>query len=218
MARRALLAAVASIALAFAVSGGGAAAHQERPAMARHGLNARELALHDAMRKLWEDHITWTRLAIVSFAAGTPDFDATAARLLRNQTDIGNAIKPYYGRKAGNQLTALLKEHINGAVTVLQAARSGDKAAFDAANAAWYRNADDIAHFLAAANPRHWKFKATDRMMRTHLAQTLEEASDRLAGHFAQDVRDYDSVHHHILEMADALSDGIISQFPGRFR
>ena len=81
------------------------------------------------MRKLWEDHITWTRLAIVSFAGGLPDLQATEARLLANQVDIGNAIKPYYGRTAGNRLTALLKEHILGAVALLQAAKSGDQAA-----------------------------------------------------------------------------------------
>lgn len=46
-------------------------------------------AFHDAMRKLWEDHVTWTRLAIVSFAGDLPDLPATQRRLLRNQTDIG---------------------------------------------------------------------------------------------------------------------------------
>ena len=49
-------------------------------------------ALHDGMRKLWEDHVTWTRLFIVSAAAGLPDKDATTARLLQNQTDIGDAV------------------------------------------------------------------------------------------------------------------------------
>ena len=57
------------------------------------------------MRKLWEDHVTWTRLAVISLVAGTPDTEATVARLLQNQTDIGNAIKPFYGAAAGNALT-----------------------------------------------------------------------------------------------------------------
>src|SRR5690348_9226957 len=92
-------------------------------------LNARQLAFHDGMRKLWEDHITWTRLAIVSFAGNLPDLPATEQRLLRNQADIGNAVKPFYGRKAGNQLTRLLREHILGAVALLQAAKSGDSTA-----------------------------------------------------------------------------------------
>ena len=55
-------------------------------------------------------------------------------------------------------------------------------------------------------------------MMKTHLDQTLKEAVDRLNGRFAADIADYDSVHRHILEMADMLSDGIVAQFPARFR
>jgi hypothetical protein len=85
--------------------------------------NAAQVAFHDAMRKLWEDHVTWTRLAIVTFAAGYGGFDATAGRLLDNQDDIGNAIKPFYGDAAGEQLTALLTDHITIAVEILQKAK-----------------------------------------------------------------------------------------------
>jgi hypothetical protein len=183
-----------------------------------HALTARQLAFHDAMRKLWEDHITWTRLAIVSFAGGLPDLQATEARLLANQVDIGNAIKPYYGRTAGNRLTALLKEHILGAVALLQAAKAGDQSAIGTASAAWYANANQIADFLHAANPHAWSRTMMRAMMKTHLDQTLAEAQHRLQGDFAADVRDYDAVHRHILEMADTLSDGIMRQFPQRFR
>jgi hypothetical protein len=179
---------------------------------------ARQLAFHDGMRKLWEDHITWTRLAIVSFAADLPDLPATEQRLLRNQVDIGNAVKPYYGRRAGNQLTALLREHILGAVALLQAARSGDSAAIAKASKAWYRNGNQIGDFLHAANPHNWSRKDMRSMMKIHLDETLKEAQDRLAGRFAADIRDYDAVHRHILEMADMLSTGIIRQFPGKFR
>jgi hypothetical protein len=170
------------------------------------------------MRKLWEDHITWTRLAIVSFAGGVPDLQATEARLLANQVDIGKAIKPYYGRTAGNRLTALLREHILGAVALLQAAKSGDQTAIGQASAGWYANANQIADFLHAANPRAWSRTMMRAMMKTHLDQTLAEAQHRLGGDFAADVRDYDAIHRHILEMADTLSNGIMRQFPRRFR
>jgi hypothetical protein len=184
----------------------------------RAAVTAKQQTFHDAMRKLWEDHITWTRLAIVSFAAGLPDLQATEDRLLANQTDIGNAIKPYYGRKAGNELTKLLREHILGAVALLQAAKSGDSAAIKTAGDAWYANGREIADFLHGANKRHWPRAGMREMMKAHLDQTLKEATDRLQGRFAADIRDYQAVHRHILEMADMLSDGIIRQFPGRFR
>jgi hypothetical protein len=180
--------------------------------------NAKQAAFHDAMRKLWEDHVTWTRLAIISLAHNLPDLPATQARLLRNQVDIGNAIKPYYGRAAGNQLTALLKEHIVGAVALLQAAKAGDQDLIKQRSAEWYVNGNEIADFLHDANPRNWSQTAMRRMMKRHLDQTLSEAVHRLGGDYQADVRDYEEIHHHILEMADSLSDGIIKQFPRRFR
>jgi hypothetical protein len=176
-----------------------------------------QVAFHDQMRKLWEDHVTWTRLAIVTFADGSNGFSATAGRLLRNQVDIGDAIKPYYGQAAGRQLSALLHDHITIAVEVLQAAKAGDSAAFAEANARWYANANDIADFLAAANPRFWPQQLMRADMKMHLDQTLAEAADELHGAYAASVTDYDAVHAHILAMADLLSSGIIGQFPRRF-
>ena len=182
-----------------------------------HRLSPKALAFHDAMRKLWEDHVTWTRLFIVSFAADLPDLDATTNRLLQNQVDIGNAVKPFYGKAAAHQLTDLLTTHIATAATLLQAAKDGDTEAFDEAKDAWYANAVDIARFLHTANPNQWPLKDLRTMMRDHLDLTLAEAADRLAGDFEQDIADYDAVHVEILQMADMLSGGIIAQFPDRF-
>ena len=174
-------------------------------------------AFHDQVRKLWEDHVTWTRLAIVTFADGSGGFDATATRLMQNQTDIGDAIKPFYGEAAGEALTALLEDHIGIAVQLLQAAKAGDDAAFATANAAWYANADDIADFLARANPRSWPQDVMRAAMRGHLDMTLAEAGHELTGQYAASVADYEEVHHHILAMADLLSSGIVRAFPRRF-
>jgi hypothetical protein len=180
-------------------------------------LSPKQLAFHDAMRKLWEDHITWTRLFIVSFAAGLPDTDATAQRLLQNQTDLGNAIKPYYGDAAGRQLTALLREHILIAADLLTAAKANDSAAVAAASARWYANADAIAAFLHHANPKAWPLDEMKHMMRKHLDLTLAEAVARLNGDWPADIAAYEQVHQEILQMADMLSDGIIHQFPKQF-
>jgi hypothetical protein len=178
---------------------------------------AKQAAFQDAMRKLWEDHITWTRLAIISFAHDLPDLPATQDRLLRNQVDIGDAIKPYYGDAAGAQLTALLKEHIVGAVALMTAAKAGDEALIKQRTDEWYVNGNEIADFLHEANPRNWSQESMREMMKGHLDQTLSEAVNRLTGNYADDVRDYDEIHEHILMMADSLSQGIIKQFPRRF-
>ena len=192
---------------------------QAAPAQASHTrtLNAARLAFHDQMRKLWEDHVTWTRLAIVTFADGSAGFQATAARLLQNQADIGDAIKPYYGDAAGAKLTSLLNDHITIAVEILQAAKNGDTDAFTDAKARWYANADDIAGFLAQANPDHWPLTTVGPMMREHLDHTLSEAVNHLKGDWTADIAEYDHIHAQILDMADMLTDGIVGQFPAKF-
>jgi hypothetical protein len=91
--------------------------------------NAKE-PVRIALRKLWSDHVIWTRDYIVAAVAGAADADAAAGRLLRNQEDIGAAIAGYYGDAAGDQLTKLLKEHIMIAVDLVAAAKSGDNDAF----------------------------------------------------------------------------------------
>ena len=176
-----------------------------------------QVAFHDQMRKLWEDHVTWTRLAIVTFADGSAGFNATATRLLQNQVDIGDAIKPFYGDAAGDKLTALLHDHITIAVELLQDAKVGDTAAFSDAQTRWYANADDIADFLANANPRFWPRNVMREAMKEHLDQTLAEASDELHANYAASVQDYEAIHLHILAMADILSNGIINTFPSKF-
>jgi hypothetical protein len=174
-------------------------------------------SFHDAMRRLWEDHVTWTRLFIVSFASDLPDLSATTNRLLENQVNIGDAIKPFYGDAAGQRLTTLLTEHITTAADVLAAAKAGDDDAFSTAHDEWYRNGRQIARFLSEANPEQWPLNEMRTMMRDHLDLTLAEAAHHLAGDYEQDVQAYDAVHAEILHMADMLSRGLIRQFPGAF-
>jgi hypothetical protein len=175
-------------------------------------------AFHDAMRKLWEDHITWTRLVIIGVFEESPGLDSSVQRLLQNQVDIGDAIKPFYGDEAGDQLTALLTDHILIAAEILQAAKSSDTAALEDAVERWYTNADDIAVFLNAANPSQWPLEEMKAMMREHLDLTLEEAVAYLEGDYEASIAAYDEVHLQALEMADMLSMGIIKQFPNKFQ
>jgi hypothetical protein len=169
------------------------------------------------MRKLWEDHIQWTRNYIISVAADLPDADLVAERLLRNQDDIGNAIRPFYGDEAADQLAQLLRDHIRGAVDILIAAKAGDTAAMDTAVEAWRVNGDDIATFLNGANPDNWALEDLQAAMQMHLDLVLAQAQARLDGDYAADIAAYDQGHDHILEFADVLSNGIIAQFPDMF-
>lgn len=173
--------------------------------------------LRSAMRVLWSDHALWTRNVIINIVDGAPGTTEAVNRLLKNQEDIGDAIKPYYGNSGGDALTTLLKEHITTAADILVAARDDNTLAYDTALANWYVNGDAIATFLNTANPDNWPLAHWKTMMKTHLDLTLEEAVARLSGDYAADVLAYDKVYEELMLMADMLSEGIALQFPDKF-
>jgi hypothetical protein len=223
-----MLVALFSALVALAVGGGhDAAAHGNGD---QHATNAsaaaadrpvvtpKTVVFHDEMRRLWEDHVTWTRLAIISLTTDAPDTEATVGRLLENQADIGDAFKPFYGETAGEELTRLLRDHILIAADLIAAARAGDQTAVADAQSRWTANANEIAAFLASANPRFWDLDGMKAMLHEHLRLTANEALARLQGDWAAGVAAYDQIHLQALGMADMLSNGIVKQFPARFR
>jgi hypothetical protein len=173
-------------------------------------------AFHDQMRKLWEDHVTYTAFFYTAAVYGGDDVPTMADRLLRNQDDLGNAVKPFYGDAAGDQLAALLRDHILIAADLVTAAKAGDGAAVQAASDRWTANADAIAAFLAAANP-YWAEDVLKDMLHTHLTLTTQAVVAKLQHDTAGAIAAYDAGHEHMLMFADLLSSGIIRQFPGRF-
>jgi hypothetical protein len=201
-----------------------------------------------ALRKLWSDHVFWTREYIIAAtkgphgltdvaeelpvgSAGAPvanaaqaalgaapmsDADAAAARLLKNQDDIGKAIVPYYGEGAGNKLTDLLKQHIMIAVELVADAKSGNQDKFAKDDAAWTDNAAQIAKFLAGANPA-WPEKDVMDLLALHLKLTKDEVVARLSQDWNAAIKAFDDIFTEILVLADTLYDGLVAQFPDKF-
>lgn len=188
-----------------------------RPAPQRVCINQSVIQLKYPMQKLWIEHAWWTRSLIVSSLAGLKDQNDVLTRLLQNQVDLGNIIKPYYGEQAGNKLTSLLKEHILIAGKIIEAAKAGDQAKVDLLNKDWVRNADEIVTFLTSANP-HWNKQVLTEMFYTHLKLTTNEVEDRLKGDWRADIKTADINETHLIHMGDILTDGIVKQFPNRFR
>jgi hypothetical protein len=185
--------------------------------MAAKGISTDELGLRLAMRDLWADHVWLTRDYINSAAAGHPDTTVVAERLLRNQDEIGAAIKPYFGDEAGDKLTALLRDHITIATEVVTAAKAADNVALTAANARWSTNANEIADFLSGANAENWKQDEMRTMMQEHLRLTTDEATARLKGDWQGNIQAFDRALDQAMQMADMLSDGLVAKFPDKF-
>ena len=172
--------------------------------------------LRISLYNLWVEHIVWTRQYVVAAAADQPDASFAAERLLKNQEDIGNAIKPFYGDQAGNQLTSQLKDHITIAVDLLEAAKTGNSTALEEIEEKWYANADEIATLLSTANP-NWTKEDMLNMLNEHLSLTKTEAVARLTGDYATDVTTFDALYKHAISMADEFTVGIVKQFQEEF-
>jgi hypothetical protein len=165
-----------------------------------------------SMRELWTDQVVWTRQYIVAVVAGDPSASVALARLMRNQDDIGNVVKPLYGDAAGAKLTQLLKQHVAIASELSAAVKAGDAGTQASANKRWHDNAGDIASFLAGANP-NWSRPSLEAMLNRHLALTKQETLDRLRQNWTADQVTFDTILGQAMEMADALANGIIKQF-----
>lgn len=180
-------------------------------------LTPKMVQLKTDMQKAWIDHTIWTRSYIVSALSNRPDQQDVLDRLLQNQQDIGNLIKPYYGEAAGNKLADLLREHIQIAGKIVAAAKAGNQADVTKLEADWHRNADDIAKFLSGANP-NWSFKELQDMLYTHLQLITEIVLDCLKGDWKGDIAATDKNEIHMIHLADILTEGIVKQFPEKFK
>jgi hypothetical protein len=182
----------------------------------RNGRAAKAQSLSLALRRLWSDHVIWTRQYIVAAAAERADAKPAASRLLKNQEDIGNAVVPFYGPQAGQRLTELLKQHITIAVEIIDAARKGEDARYEDANARWDHNVEEIAELLSSANPNWRRADLVDLLMQ-HLNLTRNEVRAHLQKRWEADVDAFDQILTEILTVSDALCDGIVKQFPAKF-
>jgi hypothetical protein len=183
----------------------------------RRRISQAHLDLNNMLRLLWEQHVWWTRSFIISVAFSLPDLNFVTARLLRNPRDFQAALEPLYGPGIAAEFARLFTEHLTIAAELVQAAKAGDTARAADAERRWYINADQIASFLARINP-FWSEEEWRAMLHEHLAITKDEAVAILSGNFERGIQIFDQVELQALETADLMTEGIVRQFPRRFR
>lgn len=179
-------------------------------------LNKAKCELKLSQQKLWIEHILWTRNYILANINSLEDKEAVLQRLLKNQDDIGNSIQTYYGKEAASRLSSLLKEHIEIAGQILDAAKNNNKDDLEKYNKLWHENADKIADFLSSSNP-NYSNKVLKNMLYKHLNLLTQEVTARLNKDWNANIEAFDKGEEHMIMFADYLSDGIIKQFPKQF-
>lgn len=187
------------------------------PHLAPGGISKAESELRDQVRLLWEQHVVWTRLFILSAAFNLPDLDPVTDRLLQNPKDFQAALRPLYGNRIASSFAELLTNHLVIAAELVKAAKAGNNKAAEDTEKRWYANANEIAAFLAGINP-YWFERNWRSMLHEHLALTKNEAVYILTGKYREGIAAFDQIEKQALQMADVMVQGIVNQFPEKFR
>lgn len=171
----------------------------------------RQICLMNHTRKLWSQHVYWTRFFIISTAADLGDLEQVTNRLLQNPKDFARMLAPICGSKAADQFEKLFTEHLTIAAELVNAAKNKQQSAADDARRRWYKNADEIAGFLSSVNSC-WCEQKWKSMMHSHLEMTEKEAGLRLSGNYAADIKMFGKIEDEALEMADYMAHGLVSK------
>jgi hypothetical protein len=190
--------------------------HKSVPVQNSTIISKEEAVLNQVFRMLWEQHVAWTRMLIISIAAGLPDEELATERLLRNPPDMAAVFRRYYGDRIASRFSSLMKDHLVLAAQLVKDAKAGNSQAAEEAEKKWYANADEIAAFLSSINP-NWPKSVLMNMLHEHLRMTKDEAVLRLTKKYNFDIAVYDQIEKQALEMADAFTEGIVKQFPNIF-
>lgn len=175
-----------------------------------------QVRLLEQMNLVWEQHIMWTRMLLISIAENLKDLDATQTRLLRNPRDIANIFRVYYGNNIANEIQRLLTEHLAIGKDLIVALKNKKEDEAQALNKKWYKNADDMAEAFSSINPFYPK-EQIRQMLYDHLRLTSNEVNARLKGNYTEDIKAYDMVQKEILRMSQLFVNGIVRQFPSLF-
>lgn len=168
-----------------------------------------DVDLKTTMRKLFFDHSVYTSFVIKSITSHNDDTSALLPRLLNNQKEIGDQLKPYIGTAMGNKLTKVLTEHIKLAGEVIKAAKNNDPK-LEQAKAKLFKNSDEVAAVLTSLNPAMLPYEETQEMFRVHNEFVLNMCIARLQKNYKQEIKLYDAYINEILMMSDMIVDAVI--------
>lgn len=168
------------------------------------------------LRALWNGHVVATRnYALAMKADDSAGADRAAQDVVANAQSISAAVAGFYGEPAGHAMLKLLGGHWGGVKALTDAHRTGDATAAAQALDALVANADDIAVFLAGANP-HLPAGAVRGLLVAHGGHHASQTQQIMAGETVAEAQTWVTMQAHMDVIADALAGAIAKQFPDK--
>jgi len=168
------------------------------------GISPLKVDLRSALRKLFTDHAVYTALVMKSIVDSGKDISVLLNRLLLNQKDIGDQLKPIIGNENGDKITEVLTSHIKLAGEVIKAAKNLNPNLNDKINIL-FNNSDIVAETLTSLNPEALPFDLTQNMFHTHNQFVIDMTVGRLAGDYLKEQHLYDAYYNELLLLADEI-------------
>lgn len=169
------------------------------------------------LKRLWLENLGYSRHLVLSSLTESPDLEKVKARLAKNQVDLAEEFKTFYGEEASAKLIELLKNHSTLAEEVIKTLAKGTPEQFLEVNAKWEAAAEELAGFLQGKNPK-WVKQNLENLLFKEMNATVGQVTARLKKDWDSDFAYWDKALAGILALSDTLADGIIRQFPKRFK
>lgn len=167
-----------------------------------------------ALRDLWTEHIFWVRSVVVAaHYKDSKGIAASEAQVVENARTIADAITPFYGQAAADQLFTLLAGHYGAVKEHMEAtfAKKNPRSASDML----VSNATELAEFLSSANP-HLPKDAVLPLLMAHGGHHMQQNRAISQGDFSNEALVWDAMRNHMHTVADALTNALAAQFPDK--
>lgn len=169
------------------------------------------------LRDLWVEHVFWIRNYVVAVEAKNgAAIKASEQEVVANARQLAGSIEPFYGKAASDQLFGLLAGHWGAVKDIADATKAANKAKREAATTTLIDNAKQIAKFLSGANP-HLPFDVLFSLLSAHGAHHIAQIDQLHKRQYGDEGKTWAAMRHHMLVIADALTDGLAAQFPAKF-
>ncbi len=171
-----------------------------------------QMELNNDMRKAWSQHNFWDAMFKTSLMNSLDNTDAVQKRLMQTPEEIASVFAKFYPQSTVNQLQKLLEEHVRLAGEYTAAHNNGSMERAEQVENQMYQNVDQIARMLANANSKY-DYEELRRMMRRHLDLMKNSMMADRNGEHGEAVRMMDENTALLMDLSDALTNGLVEQF-----
>lgn len=176
-----------------------------------------KIAFKAEMVRLWIDNVYWTRQSILCLTDRLPGAEETIYRLMKNQEDMGAIFTKYYGKKHGDEFCELISSNTSNVVSIIRSTNNRNTLESEKEKKRMLNNITAITNYLSHINP-YWNNDDLNKLISMQAVLMNSQIEYRMSQNYDADIKNVDKTLSEAFALANFLADGIILQFPERFK